>query len=99
MPTSRETIFWALDAVLSTLLATALRGEVLPKLIPADGLLIPRDGEPGPTGVLALTTLTASIPAARSKPARLVLDHPRARPRPPIGAFPCPRPARRSLLR
>ena len=47
MPTPRETILTALHARLSTLPATALRGEVLPERVPAAGLLILRDGEPG----------------------------------------------------
>ncbi|PWJ10526.1 hypothetical protein SAMN05421539_12336 [Jannaschia seohaensis] len=47
MPTPRETILAALNARLSALPATALRGEVLPKRVPAEGLLILRDGEPG----------------------------------------------------
>jgi len=47
MPTSRETILTALHARLSTMPATALRGEVLPERVPTDGLLILRDGEPG----------------------------------------------------
>ncbi len=47
MPTSRETILTALHARLATLPATALRGEVLPERVPAEGLLILRDGEPG----------------------------------------------------
>ena len=47
MPTPRETILAALYARLSTLPATALRGEVLPERVPAAGLLILRDGEPG----------------------------------------------------
>ena len=47
MPTPRETIFTALHARLLTLPATALRGEVLPERVPAEGLLILRDGEPG----------------------------------------------------
>jgi hypothetical protein len=47
LSTSRETILTALHARLSTLLATALRGEVLPERVPAAGLLILRDGEPG----------------------------------------------------
>ncbi len=47
MPTTRETILSALQARLTTLPATALRGEVLPERIPTDGLLILRDGEPG----------------------------------------------------
>ena len=47
MPTHRETILAALHARLSALPATALRGEVLPERVPAGGLLILRDGEPG----------------------------------------------------
>jgi len=47
VPSLRETILTALHARLSTPSATALRGEVLPERIPADGLLILRDGEPG----------------------------------------------------
>jgi hypothetical protein len=47
MPTPRETILTALHARLSALPATALRGEVLPERVPATGLLIMRDGEPG----------------------------------------------------
>ena len=47
MPTPRETILAALHARLSALPATALRGDVLPERVPAEGLLILRDGEPG----------------------------------------------------
>ena len=47
MPTLRETILTARHARLSALPATALRGEVLPERVPAEGLLILRDGEPG----------------------------------------------------
>jgi hypothetical protein len=47
MPTPRETILSALHARLSALAATALRGDVLPERVPAAGLLILRDGEPG----------------------------------------------------
>jgi hypothetical protein len=47
MPTPRETILTALHVRLSTLPATALRGDVLPERLPAAGLLILRDGEPG----------------------------------------------------
>lgn len=47
MPTVRETILTALHARLSALPATALRGDVLPERVPASGLLILRDGEPG----------------------------------------------------
>lgn len=47
MSLPRETILAALHARLSALTATALRGDVLPERIPAEGLLILRDGEPG----------------------------------------------------
>ena len=47
MPTLRETILAALHTLLQALPATALRGEVLPERVPAEGLLILRDGEPG----------------------------------------------------
>jgi hypothetical protein len=47
MPTPRETILAALFARLSTLPAMVLRGDVLPERVPASGLLILRDGEPG----------------------------------------------------
>jgi len=47
MPTTRETVLTALHAQLSALPATTLRGEVLPERVPAEGLLILRDGEPG----------------------------------------------------
>jgi hypothetical protein len=54
MPTLRETILAALHARLSSLPATALRGEVLSERVPAAGLLILRDGEPGePEGTLS----------------------------------------------
>ena len=48
MPTPpRENTLAALHARLSALPATALRVEVLPERVPAAGLLILRDGEPG----------------------------------------------------
>jgi len=47
MPTPRETILAALHTRLSALPATALRGDVLPERIPATGLIILRDGNPG----------------------------------------------------
>jgi hypothetical protein len=47
MPTIRETILSALHARLSSLPATVLRGEVLPERVPAGGLVILRDGDPG----------------------------------------------------
>ena len=45
--TPRETILAELHGRLSALPATALRGDVLPERVPAEGLLILRDGEPG----------------------------------------------------
>ena len=47
MPSKRETILTALHARLQTLAAPVLRGEVLPERIPAPGLIILRDGQPG----------------------------------------------------
>ncbi len=47
MHTSRETILAALHVRLSALPAIALRGDVLPERVPAAGLLILRDGQPG----------------------------------------------------
>ena len=47
MPSTREATLAALHARLLALPATALRGEVLPERVPAEGLLILRDGEPG----------------------------------------------------
>jgi hypothetical protein len=43
----RETILSALHALLQTQPAPVLRGEVLPERVPAAGLLILRDGDPG----------------------------------------------------
>jgi hypothetical protein len=47
MPTTRETVFAALLARLQPLAALVLRDEVLPERIPAAGLIILRDGQPG----------------------------------------------------
>ncbi|KGJ02658.1 hypothetical protein [Paracoccus sphaerophysae] len=47
MPTTRETILAALHARLQSLAAVTLRDEVLPERIPAAGLIILRDGQPG----------------------------------------------------
>jgi len=47
MPTTRECILATLHTLLQTLPATTLRGEVLPERVPAPGLLILRDGDPG----------------------------------------------------
>lgn len=57
MSTPRETILSVLHARLSALPSIALRGEVLPERVPADGLLILRDGEPGEPDV-TLSPLT-----------------------------------------
>ena len=51
MPTTRETILSALHALLQTQPAPVLRGEVLPERVPAAGLLILRDGDPGEPAV------------------------------------------------
>ena len=47
VPTTRETVLAALHARLQSLAALTLRDEVLPERIPATGLLILRDGQPG----------------------------------------------------
>ena len=47
MPTTRETILAALHARLQPHAALVLRDEVLPERIPAAGLIILRDGQPG----------------------------------------------------
>jgi hypothetical protein len=47
MPTTRETILSSLHARLLPLAALVLRDEVLPERIPASGLIILRDGQPG----------------------------------------------------
>ncbi len=47
MPITREATLAALHARLLTVPATTLRGEVLSERVPAAGLLILRDGEPG----------------------------------------------------
>ena len=47
MTTPRETILAALHARLQPLAALVLRDEVLPERIPAAGLIILRDGQPG----------------------------------------------------
>ena len=47
MPTTRETVLAALHARLQSLAALILRDEVLPERIPAAGLIIMRDGQPG----------------------------------------------------
>ena len=47
MPTTRETILAALHARLQPLAALTLRDEVLPERIPAAGVIILRDGQPG----------------------------------------------------
>lgn len=47
MPTTRELVLTALHARLQPLVARTLRDEVLPERIPAVGLIILRDGQPG----------------------------------------------------
>ena len=47
MPTAREAILAALLARLQPLAALVLRDQVLPERIPAAGLIILRDGQPG----------------------------------------------------
>ena len=47
MPTTRETVLAALHARLLPLSALIRRDEVLPERIPAAGLIILRDGQPG----------------------------------------------------
>lgn len=47
MPTTRETVLSALHASLQPLAALMLRDEVVPERIPAAGLIILRDGQPG----------------------------------------------------
>ena len=51
MPTTREIILQALQALLQTQPAPVLRGEVLPERVSATGLLILRDGDPGEPAV------------------------------------------------
>ena len=55
--TQRETILAALHGLLQTLPATVLRGDVLPERVPAAGLMILRDGNPGEPSV-TLSPLT-----------------------------------------
>ena len=47
MPTTRETVLTALQALLQPLAALVLRDDVLPGRIPTAGLIILRDGQPG----------------------------------------------------
>lgn len=47
MPTTRETVLAALQARLQPVAALVLRDDVLPERIPAAGLIILRDGQPG----------------------------------------------------
>ncbi|MBE0455665.1 MAG: acyl-CoA transferase, partial [Roseovarius sp.] len=52
MPTPREIILTALADLLRTIpYVPVLRGAVLPERIPATGLLILRDGDPGDPAV------------------------------------------------
>ena len=52
MSTTRETILQALHMLLQNQAAPVLRGEVLPERVPATGLLILRDGDPGEPAVM-----------------------------------------------
>jgi len=53
MPTPREAILQALLAALETVpAATVLREDILPERVPASGLLILRDGDPGTPEVM-----------------------------------------------
>lgn len=47
MPTTRETVLAALHARLQPLTALTLRDDVLPERLPAAGLIILREGQPG----------------------------------------------------
>ena len=51
MSTTRENVLQALHVLLQTQPAQVLRGEVLPERVPAAGLLILRDGDPGEPAV------------------------------------------------
>jgi hypothetical protein len=51
MPSTRETILSALHSLLQTQPAPVHRGEVLPERVPAAGLLILREGDPGEPSV------------------------------------------------
>ena len=51
MMTTHEIILQALHALLQTQPAPVLRGEALPERVPAAGLLILRDGDPGEPSV------------------------------------------------
>jgi hypothetical protein len=51
MPTTRETILSAMHALLQNQPAPVVRGEALPERVPAGGLLILRDGDPGEPAV------------------------------------------------
>lgn len=52
MPTTFETVLAALHARLHSLAALVLRDDVLPECIPAAGLIILRDGQPGEPEVI-----------------------------------------------
>ena len=59
-PTLRETILTALHARLSALPAAVRRNEVLPEKVPAAGLVILPDRDPGEPNVEAFPGLVAS---------------------------------------
>ncbi|MDX5357464.1 MAG: hypothetical protein LPK12_06965 [Rhodobacterales bacterium] len=65
MPTTRETVLAALHARLQPLAARTLRDEVLPERIPAAGLIILRDGQPGEPEVPGLTVEAFEAAGAR----------------------------------
>src|SRR6056297_25103 len=52
MPTTSERVLGALADLLRTIShVPVLRGEVLPERVPPNGLMIPRNGDPGAPGV------------------------------------------------
>jgi len=68
MPTNRETVLAALHAPLKPLAALTMRDEVLPEQIPAPGLIILRDAQPGEPEVTChrCATTTSTAPNRRS---------------------------------
>ncbi len=66
MPTTRETVLAALHARLLPLAALTLRDEVLPERIPAAGLIILRDGQPGEPEVTVNGRVKVSQRAAQN---------------------------------
>ena len=76
MPTTHETILSARHALLQTQGRPGARDEILPERVPAVGLLILRDGDPGEPAVTlsrsAITTSTASRSRRSFRPALAV---------------------------